>query len=402
MQRGGFTVRVDIDTSPDDLAAAANRRQVREFAAALQALAADPRFADLHVEITDPLAAAAPREQRAALVAAHQAVARFQERRLRGWHGLLDERTATQILLDAAAPEVQYYEFKIAEEARVGADWLWVWLDPAGGCFMVLVQAKSAKAESRRFAVDLGYRSGKHKVLQMDLLLESSRVFGVPFAYVFYTGTREFRAALECAKPGCEGACQDREGVDVLWLAGLSADNLRMLTRPREWAHDVMERGLPLEDMLGSGGPLPPFHDLNLRNSEVLPEGLREPIAAPQGPAQTAARMVLSQISPIRMGQFSAVDPVAVDLPGGALFPQLPRDRGHFPVPYLPHVLGGLRAEVPGYVADALAGRTPPDWVTERLAGIVVVPPSGAAAGQQVAPQAPALPNRLWSPRQAA
>nr|BEK71234.1 hypothetical protein KPHV_84610 [Kitasatospora purpeofusca] len=112
--------------------------------------------------------------------------------------------------------------------------------------------------------------------------------------------------------------------------------------------------------------------------------------------------MVLSQISPIRMGQFSAVDPVAVDLPGGALFPQLPRDRGHFPVPYLPHVLGGLRAEVPGYVADALAGRTPPDWVTERLAGIVVVPPSGAAAGQQVAPQAPALPNRLWSPRQAA
>ncbi|MFD8322682.1 hypothetical protein [Kitasatospora purpeofusca] len=273
---------MDIDTSPDDLAAAANRRQVREFAAALQALAADPRFADLHVEITDPLAAAAPREQRAALVAAHQAVARFQERRLRGGHGLLDERTATQILLDAAAPEVQYYEFKIAEEARVGADWLWVWLDPAGGCFMVLVQAKSAKAESRRFAVDLGYRSGKHKVLQMDLLLESSRVFGVPFAYVF------------------------------------------------------------------------------------------------------------------------AVDPVAVDLPGGALFPQLPRDRGHFPVPYLPHVLGGLRAEVPGYVADALAGRTPPDWVTERLAGIVVVPPSGAAAGQQVAPQAPALPNRPWSPRQAA
>ncbi|MEU9074528.1 hypothetical protein AB0D22_07575 [Kitasatospora sp. NPDC048538] len=85
---------------------------------------------------------------------------------------------------------------------------------------MVLVQAKSFKAENKRLAVELEYRSGKRQALQMDLLLESARVFGVPFAYVVYTGTREFRAALECLKPDCEGSCRDREGVDVLcWLA---------------------------------------------------------------------------------------------------------------------------------------------------------------------------------------
>ncbi|MEU9074527.1 hypothetical protein AB0D22_07570 [Kitasatospora sp. NPDC048538] len=84
-----------------------------------------------------------------------------------------------------------------------------------------------------------------------------------------------------------------------------------------------------------------------------------------------------------------------MDLPDRAVFPQLPQDRRHLLVPYLPHVLGGLRTEVPGYVTDVLAGRTPPDWVTERLAGVVVVPPLGAAAGQQpLTPQAPALPNR--------
>nr|BEK71551.1 hypothetical protein KPHV_87780 [Kitasatospora purpeofusca] len=402
MQRGEFTVRVDLDTTPDNLAAAANRRQAREFAAALQALAANPRFADLHIEITDPLAAAAPREQRAALVAARRFVAGLQERRLRGGRGLLKETTATQVLLEAAAPEVEYYEFTIAEEARIGADWLWVWLDPAGGCFMLLVQAKSFKAENRRLAVDLGYRSGKRQVLQMDLLLESSRVFGVPFAYVVYTGTRDFRTTLECTASHPNGLCRDREGVDVLWLAGLAAHSIQTRARPGEWAGDVMHRGLPLEDMLGTGGPLPPLHDLNLRNNRALPEELRELIAAPQGPAQTAARMILSQISPIRMGQFSLVDETLVDLPGGALFPRLPRDRGHLPVPYLPHVLGGLRAEVPGYVADVLAGQMPPDWVTERLAGIVVVPPSGAAAGQQSAPQAPALPHRLRETRRAA
>ncbi|WP_405775543.1 hypothetical protein [Streptomyces sp. NBC_01538] len=71
----------------------------------------------------------------------------------------------------------------------------------------------------------------------------------------------------------------------------------------------------------------------------------------------------------------------------GALFSDLPADRGHFSVPYLVHVLRGLRSEVPGHVRDVMEGRTPPAWVTDHLAGIVVITDADAlpAAGGQVA-----------------
>src|SRR5260370_6407464 len=63
-----------------------------------------------------------------------------------------------------------------------------------------------------------------------------------------------------------------------------------------------------------------------------------------------------------------------------AVFRHLPTDRGHFSVPYLAHVLGGLRHQPPDYVQDLLAGRTPPRWVTEAVAGIVVIRDSEPAS----------------------
>ncbi len=62
----------------------------------------------------------------------------------------------------------------------------------------------------------------------------------------------------------------------------------------------------------------------------------------------------------------------------GALFENVPNDYGHFSVPYLAHMLCGLRAEVPGYVRDVLEGRTPPTWVTDHVGGIVVIPDADA------------------------
>lgn len=70
----------------------------------------------------------------------------------------------------------------------------------------------------------------------------------------------------------------------------------------------------------------------------------------------------------------------------GSLFRDIPDDHGHFPVPYLAHMLRGLRAEAPDYVRDVLEGRTPPAWVTDRVAGIVVVPDADA-------PNAPSVPD---------
>jgi hypothetical protein len=62
----------------------------------------------------------------------------------------------------------------------------------------------------------------------------------------------------------------------------------------------------------------------------------------------------------------------------GALFENVPNDYGHFSVPYLAHMLCGLRAEVPSYVRDVLEGRTPPTWVTDHVGGIVVIPDADA------------------------
>lgn len=47
--------------------------------------------------------------------------------------------------------------------------------------------------------------------------------------------------------------------------------------------------------------------------------------------------------------------------------------RGHVSVPELTHVLGGLHHWHPDYVQDVLADRNTPSWVTDAVAGIVVI-----------------------------
>jgi hypothetical protein len=337
--------------------------------------------------LPDPVRRRAPRS---ALLQARLAVEDYQLRRRREGHPLLMEETATQILLASASPEIEYYEFTKAEESRCGADWLWVWLDRSGVCFMMLVQAKTLKVNNGRWSLDLGYRSGKGKRRQMDLLLESAEVFGVPFSYVIYAGDRQYRATLECSSTHNDGHCRDWDRAGVSWLAGLSAHNVMTLLRPSEYAADALHRSMPLEDIMGMDKPLPPLIDLN---QKVLPQELRDLLSNPQGQAQTIARTMLSQVSTIRMGQLSAADTTLMRLPEGALVPELPRDRGHLPLPYLPHVFGGLRSLAPTFVQDVMAGRTPPSWVTERLAGIVIIPDSEPEVrGQSPRLPAPSLP----------
>ncbi|MCX4884673.1 DUF6615 family protein [Streptomyces sp. NBC_00847] len=373
-ERDDFIVSLNIDRTPDDICSAGQRRLVRELLAELRRVAEDPRYAGIVREVIDPVTGSARRRApRTALLQARLAVEDYQLRRRREGRPLLMEETATQILLASASPEIEYYEFTKTEESRYGADWLWVWLDRSGVCFMMLVQAKTLKVNNGRWSLDLGYRSGKGKRRQMDLLLESAEVFGVPFSYVIYAGDRQYRATLECSSPHNDGHCRDRDRAGVSWLAGLSAHNVMTMLRPSEYAADALHRSMPLEDMLGTDKPLPPIIDLNRK---VLPHEVRDLLSNPEGQAQTIARMVFGQVSTIRMGQFSAADTALMPLPEGSIVPELPRDRGHLPLPYLPHVFGGLRSSAPTFVQDVMAGRTPPSWVTERLAGIVIVPDS--------------------------
>lgn len=142
--------------------------------------------------------------------------------------------------------------------------------------------------------------------------------------------------------------------------------------------HDAV----PVEDIASPDGLDTPIVPLARGLAEDLDRFLRQP----QRGSRRVAKELLRPVQQIRNGQFAGAavmqraDPVT-----GTLFKDVPNDYGHFSVPYLAHMLRGLRAEVPDYVRDVLEGRTPPAWVTDHLGGIVVIPDADApstAAGR--------------------
>jgi hypothetical protein len=60
--------------------------------------------------------------------------------------------------------------------------------------------------------------------------------------------------------------------------------------------------------------------------------------------------------------------PIDIPLFGG------PQEREGLPgLPYLDHLLRGLRSEPPSYVSHVVAGGQPPGWLSEHVAGVVLV-----------------------------
>ncbi|MFF9810734.1 DUF6615 family protein [Streptomyces coeruleorubidus] len=65
------------------------------------------------------------------------------------------EETVADLLLMAVHPELSYVSFNRYEEARIGADWLWWFVDSASHeAFGVLVQAKNLKKKGQRWHID--------------------------------------------------------------------------------------------------------------------------------------------------------------------------------------------------------------------------------------------------------
>lgn len=144
-------------------------------------------------------------------------------------HGAKEE-TLTEILLAAASDRVRYVEFNGAEEASVGADWLWWFVDESGECLGLLVQAKRLKLKGSKWKIDFGYRSGGES--QMQKLLDASTHLGVASAYVLYCGDWAYRGDLTCGPRHTGESCNlcDRAGVSM--LAGLCAKYLSIGSDP--------------------------------------------------------------------------------------------------------------------------------------------------------------------------
>lgn len=318
-------------------------------------------------EITDPFRAF----QQGRLV-----TERHMDRMLRTGNMFSEETLTDLLLVEAHEFGVRFRKFTRREESRNGADWLWWWVDATGISFGMLVQAKILKKRSETWHIDFGYRRDRTGPRQIDTLIAASDDFKVPAAHVLYCGTPDYRAGLDCGLSHPEGAhCRDREraGVSIVpsilpqYLAPTATATLAGTARDT-LAAEAFHYAQPLEDIADPEGPQTRMRSLAKADRDVV-----EFLWRPQIGARRVAKAMLEHVHAARMRQFSAAAVEMMPPVDDAVFPRLPADRGHFPRPYMDHILRGLRHRPPDYVQDVLDGRTPPPSVTSRIAGIAVV-----------------------------
>ncbi|MEU1288307.1 hypothetical protein [Kitasatospora sp. NPDC005856] len=282
-----------------------------------------------------------------------------------------DEDTVTAILCQHTAPYVKSIQFNGYQEGRNGLDWLCWWRDRTGLCFGSLVQAKNLKRKGKRWAV--GFDQKNKQGLQLDLLLASARRFRLPALYMLYAGTPEYRTGLEC-KQHSEPACQRCERAGVSVVSALTIKYRASFLSGDELAVDSFHRATPWEDLADPALPAGRLRAFSLQDY-VGPcsDRLRGFLADSQAGASEIAKRIFSPVHSLRLAQFSAMLAEPVDTEDNMVFADLPDDRGHFSEPYFVHVLQGLRTGLPQYVRDAEQGHAVPAWVSDSLAGIVII-----------------------------
>jgi hypothetical protein len=272
------------------------------------------------------------------------------------------EEEVTPLLWRHTAPFVTTARFTKLEEGAVGADWLWWWIDSTGCCFGTLAQAKRLYRDGRRWKIDFGYRQGD----QLDRLLRTADLFDLPAVYMLLFGGVDYREGLTCG-PLHVAPCPRCSRASVSVLAGLLVDQI---LKNREVVEDAYRLSVPLEDLADPAASPELIKDINL--SKVGPD-LQAFLMQRQHGARHVARMIFKAVSEVRVGPYSLAIADRIETGAGALFPSTPVDRGHLRASYFPHILRGLRTEVPAYVNDVLAGGQPPAWVTDHVDGMVVV-----------------------------
>jgi hypothetical protein len=299
-------------------------------------------------------------ELHAALTRAREAAERHMtgcERDGSSWR----EETISELVWQAARPCVMYADFTRHQEAAVGADWLWWWVDDSGECFGMLVQAKRLHCHKNNWSIDFRANKGE----QMKRLFRTAELFSVPAFYVLYMGGVDYRSSFSCG-PNHHSECEPCRKAAVSVMAGLSA---RMASHsPRDGANAALNWSIPLEDLNDSTSE--PIYDLNL---DQVGADLRAFLLEGQTGARKVAQMLFRKVSAMRDGMFSLDVAEQASVDSDVIFQNLPLDMAHFGVPYFDHILRGLRHNPPAYVQDILAGQEPPQSVTRAVGGIAVI-----------------------------
>ncbi len=283
--------------------------------------------------------------------------------------GMWDERTVTHLLLAEAheVGQIRYAEFTQPEEREVGADWIWWFIDRSNECFGMLVQAKTlSTTNGRNYRINFGYRKSE----QITRLCDNAKLLGVPPVYVLYCGDVTYRSSLGCT-PQCEQPliCDECERKSVAVLPGIIAHKTMEYDRSKT-ARIAYQFASPLESI---GEPAPKGRRLYLAWADVTDPALKSFLTRPQSGARGIAKSILEQVLRMRMGHASAITGDGVDARANAVFHEYPEDRGHFSVPYMPHVLDGLRSSPPEYVSMFIESGNVPDAIVQTARGIVVV-----------------------------
>ncbi|WP_345763380.1 hypothetical protein [Diaminobutyricibacter sp. McL0608] len=277
------------------------------------------------------------------------------------WH----EETVTDLLLTRVGRTVFTRTFSKREEGKNGADWVWWWVDESGTCFGMLSQAKRLKKKpSSRWWIDFGYDKGE----QRRKLMRTADGLDVPPMYILYFGTPEYRLPMTCGLRPHPRRCRKCERKTVSILPAL-------MTEPGGIGEDAavaFDLSVPLEDIPDPRVSLGQLYDLNI--PQMIPE-LRAFFTQPQSGAARVAKLLTAPLSQVRGGQFSLDTAIPARLTDDHAFPDVPGDSGHLGVPYLRHILRGLRTKPPHYVEQLLADPMEEIDVPamESLDGITVV-----------------------------
>lgn len=275
------------------------------------------------------------------------------------------EETVTDVAVHRGHPHVKVVKFNRRQEATVGADYLWWWLDGSSGvCFGMLVQAKRLTRSGERWKVDVSHNDGQ----QLADLLATARQLKVPALYGVYTGGLVFRADLPCFhddEPDCLGCRR-------MAISMISAYQVTAVSSPVDTAGLVLNESVPLEDLVDPSQPAGMVRDLNLPG---IPEGpLRDFLLLDQSGPLEVAKRIFRAVSAHRAGALSAPSANLIDVPGAPLFPDVPDDPGHFPGSYYRHVLRGVRSRPPLYVQQLMRSQGPPS-LPEGTIGYAIGPP---------------------------
>ncbi|MER5924957.1 DUF6615 family protein [Streptomyces mirabilis] len=303
---------------------------------------------------------------RAALVRGRTAVDTFTTKWLSQGNVTWSEETATDLLLMAVHPELSYVSFTRYEESRVGADWLWWFVDSASHeAFGVLVQAKNLKKKGQRWHIDYNYNNGN----QLGSLIRASDLLQVPAVYALYCGDAIYRRELWCDQDHDAVMCTHHPRAGVSVLPAMLAAYLNGLY-PNDLVAASLHAAVPLED-LTTWKKQPWFHV-----GVVQDDAVRDLLMRPQQGARLVARRLLKVLTDYRARQFAVTTnhlQSRLDLDDAVFTGGLPDDRGHYLRPHFPHVLRGMRRSLPLYVRQALETRRLPEGPEfEDLAGMAV------------------------------